>query len=191
MYDLFDDPNCYKGTHVLKNKQGIRDFEHLQNFELVMVSFRMEQDLPAGNFDKYHLFKIHQYLFQDVYPFAGKTRKVRISKDGNPFCFPEYIDFQLNQLDLKLISLKENKPNCIEEFVGELASILADLNAIHPFREGNGRAQTVFVSMLSSNLGHPWDFEKLDSEAFLQAMVSSFRGDISQLEMQIMRLISN
>ena len=190
MYDTFDDPNCYKGTNILKNYEGIQDFDHLQSFELAMVSYRLEQDLPQGNFDINHILKVHHHLFQDVYPFAGKIRKVRIAKNGNSFCYPEYIETELAKIVSQLSLIKENIPNNIDELAKQLASVLSNLNAIHPFREGNGRTQTVFISMFSDFIGYPWDFERLEAETYLNAMVSSFAGDESLLRLQIKGLIS-
>ena len=96
-YDAFDDPYAYKGTHVLKNKLGLRDAAELESFELEMSSSRASEALPDGHYDPDHYRQVHRHLFQDVYRWAGKHRTVRTSKGGNPFCFPEHIP---NQMDL-------------------------------------------------------------------------------------------
>jgi len=62
------------------------------------------------------------------------------------------------------------------------------LNAIHPFREGNGRTQTTFLTLLAERASHPFDLEKLDPEAFLAAMIASFKGNDVPLERQILLL---
>ena len=64
-----------------------------------------------------------------------------------------------------------------DNFVREAASFLANLNAVHPFREGNGRSQLAFLALLGDSAGHPLDLQKLRPKALLDAMVGSFRGD--------------
>jgi cell filamentation protein len=76
-YDAFDDPYCYKGTFVLKNKAGLRDIDALRDFELEMSSLRAEEPLPTGRFDPAHYKAVHHHLFQDVYRWAGRYRTVR------------------------------------------------------------------------------------------------------------------
>ncbi len=143
-YDVFDDPYCYKGTTTLKNKLGLRNPALLESFELEMTALRANEALPRGEYDPRHYRRVHHHLFQDVYRWAGKYRTVRTSKAGNPFCFPEYIEKEMNRLfaTLRQSLAAEN----IEQFVDQATRFLADLNAIHPFREGNGRGQLAFMS---------------------------------------------
>jgi cell filamentation protein, protein adenylyltransferase len=75
-----------------------------------------------------------------------------------------------------------------DAFAGEAAAFLATLNAIHPFREGNGRTQASFLVLLAARAGHPLDLDRLDPEAFLAAMVRSFSGDERPLAAQILQL---
>jgi cell filamentation protein len=65
---------------------------------------------------------------------------------------------------------------------------LAELNAIHPFREGNGRAQLAFMHLLSVRASHPLDFARLDPTTFLQAMIASFGGDTEPLVVALSQL---
>ena len=75
-------------------------------------------------------------------------------------------------------------------FAEGAAYFLSELNAIHMFREGNGRAQTAFLAMLAAEAGHPMDFAELDPQGWMEAMVHSFYIDPSRLEMQILALIT-
>lgn len=70
-YEVFEDPYCYKGTFVLKNRAGLRDAVRLQAFELEMSSLRAEEPLPAGRFGPAHYRALHRHLFGDVYSWAG------------------------------------------------------------------------------------------------------------------------
>jgi cell filamentation protein len=179
-YDAFDDPYAYKGTHVLKNRLGLRDAAVLESFELEMSSLRAKEPLPDGRYDPAHYRRIHHYLFQDVYRWAGKYRTVRTSKGGNPFCFPEYIPDQMDSLFETLRTECLTSENATA-FVAAAAAFLAELNAIHPFREGNGRAQLSFMHLVGLGAGFPFDFSNVQPDEFLAAMVASYHGDVMPL----------
>src|SRR5260370_14371304 len=101
-YDAFDDPYCYPGTTVLRNRLDIRDQSELDAFEVEITTLRAEEPLPDGDFDPAHYCHIHHHLFQDVYAWAGQYRTVRISKGDNSFCYPEHIPAQMDALFEKL-----------------------------------------------------------------------------------------
>jgi len=101
-YDAFDDPYCYKGTQILKNRLGTRDAATLRAFEVEISALRAEEPLPEGRFVAGHYRAIHRHLFADVYRWAGRYRTVRTSKSGNMFCFPEHIAVQMERLFGKL-----------------------------------------------------------------------------------------
>jgi cell filamentation protein len=113
-------------------------------------------------------------LFQDVFDWAGATRTVRISKQGSAFCFPEHIDAQATKLFANLKAGKYLEGLPAKEFAEKAAHFLAELNAIHAFREGNGRTQLTFFALLADRAGQTLDLEKLDPDAMLHAMIASF-----------------
>ncbi len=115
---------------------------------------------------------------------------MRISKQGSAFCFPEHISAQAAKLfsDLEAKKYFENLPE--KEFAEQAAHFLAELNAIHAFREGNGRTQLTFFAMLADRAGQTLDLEKLDPDAMLHAMIASFDGDEVKLTEVISKLIS-
>lgn len=184
---------CYPNSNVLKNKLNIIDAEELKRAEREITALRTAQalvDRIDGNFDYNHLKKIHHFLFSDIYEWAGMTRCVNITK-GNCFCLCEYIDVQMNVLFKKLHDekcLKNYKTK--EEIAKRLAYYLGEINAIHPFREGNGRAQRIFIEHLSYSLGYHFDFMKITSEEMLMACIKSFELDYTMLEMLINRALS-
>lgn len=186
-YDVFDDPYCYKGTTTLKNKLGLRNPALLESFELEMTALRANEALPRGEYDPRHYRRVHHHLFQDVYRWAGKYRTVRTSKAGNPFCFPEYIEKEMNRLfaTLRQSLAAEN----IEQFVDQATRFLADLNAIHPFREGNGRGQLAFMSMIGERAGFPLNFAAVQRDSFLPAMIASYVGDLGPLAAELRSLL--
>ena len=98
MYDTEDKVYCYPGTNVLINHFGIKDPAKLEAFEGDITALRLKeliQNPIAGSFDLKHLRDIHRYIFQDIYPWAGELRTVRISK-GIMFAYPENIEAQGN-----------------------------------------------------------------------------------------------
>jgi cell filamentation protein len=119
----------------------------------------------------------------------GVRRDIRIGKDGNWFCFPEHVDGQMNKLfaglakDDLLVGLDA------AAFAQKAAHYLAELNAIHPFREGNGRTQLSFLIQLAEHAGHPLQLDKLDPAEMLDATIMSFGGDESALEKLLARLL--
>jgi cell filamentation protein len=171
------------------NKLDLRDQAELDDFEAEISSARANEPLPEGNLDFAHYCAVHRHLFQDVYEWAGTPRTVRISKQANPFCFPEHIQAQANKLfaDLKAGNYLADLP--ANEFAEHAAHFLAELNAIHAFREGNGRAQLTFFALLADRAGQALDFEKFDPGATLKAMIASFDGDESELKAVIEELI--
>jgi cell filamentation protein, protein adenylyltransferase len=189
VYEVADDTYCCPGTTVLKNKIATRRQDVLDQFEAEMTSQRASEPMPRGNLDYPHYRAIHRHLFQDVYAWAGKPRSVRISKGDNPFCFPENIAAQANKLfaDLK----KKNQLRGLDNkaFAKEAAHVLAELNAVHPFREGNGRSQLSFLMLLAERASHPLDSDKIDPRVVMDAMIESFGGSEKPLADMIEGLI--
>jgi cell filamentation protein len=191
MYDAVADEYCYSGTTVLKNKLDLRDLEELAAFEAEVSDARADEALPAGNLDFDHFRAIHRHLFQDVYDWAGEVRTVRISKDRSMFCYPENIESEAKKLFARLRQDNFLKNLSAEEFARESARFLADLNAIHAFREGNGRTQLSFFLFLAHQAEHSVDIEKLDPEMFLDAMIASFRGNEAPLAKAVEQLVTD
>lgn len=188
-YGVIDDPYCYPGTQVLINCQGVTDPGTLSNFELAMTTARFDEPMPSGQLSVTHFFAVHRHIFQDVYNWAGKPRTVRISKGQSHFCFPENIQPELKRLFAKLREERFLRDLSPAEFAQKAAGFLADLNAIHAFRDGNGRAQMAFFTILAVRAGHPLRLDRIEPTPFLAAMIASFRGDEAPLVAQIERLI--
>jgi cell filamentation protein len=180
-YQAFVDPYVYKGTVVLKNRIGTRNLSTLESFEVEMSTLRAEEPLPEGRMGPTHYRKVHRHLFQDVYRWAGRYRTVRIAKNGNVFCYPEYIENEMNRLFERLKRDDYLRRRDFEGFVGDAARFLADLNAIHPFREGNGRSQLAFLHLLALRAGYPLRLAQVQRATFLPAMVASFSDELSPL----------
>jgi len=190
MYEVEADTiYCYPGTAVLRNKLDLQDPAELADFEAEITAQRASEPLPAGRMDDKHYRAIHRHLFQDVYDWAGEIRKVRIAKNGNWFCFPENIDKQMSEIFARLAKERHLKGLDKSTFAKKAAHLLAELNAIHPFREGNGRTQLSFLAVLADYAGHSFDLDKLKPQAMLKATIASFDADEGPLVGVILKLI--
>ena len=189
-YDAFDDPYAYPSTSVLQNRLDIRDAGILEAFEVEIFTLRAEEPLPHGKFDPAHYCSIHHHLFQDVYEWAGQYRTVRTSKGGNAFCYPEHIPAQMGGLFRSIRGGEAFAEKSRSEFLREAARFLGEMNAIHPFREGNGRAQLAFLGLIGTKAGHPFAFERIDRNAFLQAMIERFLGKFEGLTAELGKLLT-
>ncbi|WP_414463770.1 Fic/DOC family protein [Hyphomicrobium sp. DY-1] len=181
MYDAERDPYCYPGSDVLKNKAGLTTAKALERFETAMTFVRSEEPLPSGRLSVTHYRAIHHHLFQDVYSWAGRYRTIRISKGDSVFCYPENIAAQMTRVFGWLKDGDFLRGRETVNFAKDAAHFLAELNAIHPFREGNGRTQLTFLALLADAAGHALDLAKLDASATLGAMIASFNGDEADL----------
>ncbi len=189
MYQAEHDPYCYPDSDVLKNRAGLIEAASLEAFETAMTFARSEEPMPSGRFSARHYRRIHHHLFQDVYEWAGKYRTVRLTKGTSTFCYPENIAGEMRRIFgwLKERHFLTGLP--APAFCAEAAHFLAELNAIHPFREGNGRSQLTLLAMLGDGAGHPIDLDQLDPAQMLRAMISSFNGDERPLARVIAQLV--
>jgi cell filamentation protein len=189
MYDSGPDPYCYPGTSVLKNRLDLRDQALLDEFEALITAQRSEEPLPPGRLNSAHYRAIHRHLFQDVFEWAGRWRTVRIAKDDSMFCYPENIGAEMHKLFKQLRADRFLRGLTAAEFAQKAAHVLAELNAIHPFREGNGRTQLTYLTLLAAQAGHPLALDRMDPAAMLAAMVKSFKADERPLAALIEGLI--
>ena len=161
----------------------------MERFESAIVKQRSFEALPRGNLSARHYRSIHRHLFQDVYRWAGHYRTVRTHKGASTFCYPEHIPDQMKQLFGSLKQSKYFGGLSPDGFALRAAHFLATLNAIHPFREGNGRSQNAFLGLLAAHAGHGLEFSRLNETAFRAAMIESFGGSEEPLAGQIRNLI--
>lgn len=183
----FADPYTYPGTGVLRNKPGLRDEEALEQFEYEQSKFRageLLRDPIPGQFDLAHLKAIHAHVFQDVYEWAGQLRTVNISKGGTTFAQPAFIESEGKRMSAALAAEKHLQGLGKPKFVERLAHHYADWNALHPFREGNGRATREFLAQLARGAGYELDQTNIDNskDQWNQAAKRSFAGDLEPIK---------
>jgi cell filamentation protein len=187
-YETNDDPACYPGTRVLINLADIRDQAALDEFEIRRVGLKSFDLPPFTAFDPIEYRALHRHLFSDIYPWAGDYRTIRTGKGGSWFAYPEYIQGEMNRLFTRLNDARALPGGDPDEFIAHAADFLADLNAIHPFREGNGRTQLIFLRQLGLRAGHPFRFEAIEPDEFLAAMIDSFHGRMEALIDELERM---
>ena len=175
---------CYKETDVLINKLNITNDEDLFNAERELVSLRtyeLNENPLKGDFDFKYLKDIHKYLFQDVYRWAGDIRNCNIAKQ-DLFCLTEHIESFSNDIFNKLKKEKYFINYDNETTIDKLVDLFADINALHPFREGNGRSQRIFIESLAKINGIYLDLTNVSKMDMIIASHESVNGDCKKLK---------
>ena len=182
VYTTVQSMYCYPDTDVLINKLDIRDKAELKQAEEEFTAVKqmaLLQEPIKGRFTKTHLFRIHRFLFEDVYPFAGHIRKEQISKGDTMFYPPDLIDRELERVFKNIHAKKLLSEQDEEKQIQNLSQTMAELNIIHPFREGNGRSTRIWLDlMLKKEIQQVVDWSKVDKEDYLLAMERSPVKDI-------------
>ncbi len=182
-YGISQDIYCYSGTDVLINLLNIRDVEVLQEAEIAFTTERYlsyksdKSDISQFNFS--HLKFLHLYLFQDVYEWAGKVRKVDISKGNTRFCTFSRIEPEAIKL-FNTIPQLANHTN-LTDLVKHLANLFCELNLLHPFREGNGRTLRFFFEEMLFVLGYEITWPTISQNDWIDANISGVYLDLEPL----------
>ena len=179
-HDEYLDP----ASGVLRNRFGIVDAAILEMTEADLVAARSRELVRnplKGQFDLRHLQAIHHYLFGDLYEWAGELRTVDISKNDNMFAHHAHIVSAAELIFERLAAAQYLAGLDADAFSSRVAYFLGEINALHPFREGNGRAQREFISHLAQANGYYIAWEKVIPSELLQASIESFKGDLSKL----------
>lgn len=175
------DPYLYPDTTVLKNLRGLTDPQELAAFEARNTHRRLAEWLESplsGPFDTAHLKAIHCFIFQDVFEWAGQFRSVDISKGGHLFGRAAFLETALEQIFEKLADESHLAGLDEADFAQRAGYYLGELNAAHPFREGNGRTQREFIRELGLKAGHYIDWRGTTAEKMIEASrLSHVTGD--------------
>lgn len=189
VYSVAGSIYCYKDTNVLKNRFGLRDAKKLRELEADISAIRQNDLLTnpiQGRFTANHLCHIHQYLLGDIYPFAGHFRKEDIMKGSTRFLSHRDIKSKLTKLLLELAKEHHLQGLTQDMLIDRSAYYFAELNYIHPFREGNGRSTREFMRQLYTLNGYTVDWAAVSTDELLEAMEASVY-DTAQLK-AILRL---
>ena len=167
---------CYKNTNVLKNKLNIQDKDKLFEIENKFVLARLyelRQNNNIGDFSIDHFVNIHKYIFSDIYPFAGLFRTENIAKDDFRFAEWPYIEQELKRILAQLSYEGFLEGLNKHDLAKKLAYYMAELNVLHPFREGNGRTIREFIRQLALKNGYILNMANINPKEMLQASIES------------------
>lgn len=181
-YGIGNDSYCYVGTTVLKNHLNITDADELRQIEAEIAALRAEILTPQfERFDAERLRKIHAHLFQDIYAWAGEYRNVDISKGDTRFCTSSRIEVELSRIfnQLECVDWLNGLP--LPEFIRQVADYYCEINVIHPFREGNGRAQRLLFDEVIVNAGFDVDWALIEPGEWAAANAAGYQGDLQPL----------
>lgn len=186
------DPYLDLGSGVLRNLLGITDIAELRQVEASLTASRLydlaREPMP-GNYDLAHLQALHRHIFQDLYDWAGALRTVSIGRGTALFSLPEHIQADADELFSWLARSDHLRGRSRREFVEGLTELHSDLNALHPFRDGNGRTQRAFLGQLARDAGHPIHWAGLDAEENMMASKAAHEGDDEALRAMLDRLV--
>jgi len=188
-----DDPYSDPVTGVLYNRLGLSTAAELEVAEREITHAALillyESPVPPS-YDLHHLREIHRRIFGDIYEWAGQIRTVAIAK-GATFCLPQYIDSSAAVIFRDLRDEGFLRGLARDVFVGRLAYYLGEVNALHPFREGNGRAQRAFFEQLVRDAGFALAWQHLDTACNLEASAAIMRGDPEPMRKMLDALIKD
>lgn len=173
------DPYIDPATGVLRNKFGCGTHESLRQAERDITRaalIRLWAHPVGGTYDLDHLRAFHRAIFGDVYDWAGDLRTVSIAK-GDLFCRPRFIPSEADRIFGALA--KEDFLGGLRryDFVDRLTHYSGEINALHPFREGNGRTQRAFLGQLARDAGFAVRWARMDGARNVAASIASMRGD--------------
>ena len=184
---------CYPGTVVLINLLGIKDQSDLGAVEGTIVPAKAalwEEKPLAESFDFAHYCAIHQFLFEDIYEWAGKPRTVDISKKGTQFCPAAQIDCTASAIFARLEKQRFLMGLDRTQFISAIVDFYERTNELHPFREGNGRTQRVFLSQLARHAEYVIDFGCVDPDDLMIATIQSSNGVDNFLKVLFNEMVS-
>jgi cell filamentation protein len=185
------DPYLDLESGVLRNLLGITEAAELRRAEASLTASRIydliRNPIP-GTYDLAHLREFHRQVFQDLYDWAGKLRTVSIGR-GALFSLPEHLEGDADELFSWLARTDHLRGRERDNFVDGLTALLADLNALHPFRDGNGRTQRAFLAQLAREAGHPIRWTGMDAAENNAACKAAHEGDHDALRAMLDRLV--
>ncbi len=190
------DPYFYKGTTTLKNQFDLKDGESLNAVERLMTAVRsMELKMNPAIIQReqtnlLQLQAIHKYLFQDVYHWAGELRTIQISKGNTLFAHPEYIKGYMGQV-FKTLNQDDLKNLSLTDFTHKATYYMAEVNAVHPFREGNGRSTRKLIDQMANTAGYTIDWQQISQHEMIEASKESMQADPVKLRQFFTRATSS
>lgn len=173
------DNACYPDSFVLINKLDIRNQAQLDESETLILgvkSLQFELNPSPAPLDFAYYKQLHQFLFGELYDWAGTIRTIDLSKQHTHFCPAAEIDALAAAMFGRMERMNYLCGMNHRDFVRELADFYSSLNYLHPFREGNGRTQRLYFRQLAVRAGYKLDFSAVDSDRMMLATIHAASG---------------
>jgi cell filamentation protein len=189
------DPYVYPDSGgVLRNLLDIHNDADLGAFESGVTYQRLtELSTSIGHvthaYDTTELCAIHWYIFQDIFDWAGNFRTITLSKDFTNFCHPDSLERRSDELFNWLASEQWLRDRDHTDFVSGASHFLCELNALHPFREGNGRTQRTMLGMIAWDAGRIVDWTQVTRKAHIDASIAGVNGHELPMKGLLMRIV--
>ncbi|WP_426111940.1 putative adenosine monophosphate-protein transferase Fic [Pseudomonas sp. DSP3-2-2] len=181
-YGVGQDPYCYLDTSVLRNLLDLTDDQTLSEAERALSEVAADAiEFAPPPYDLSYLQSVHRRLFADLYEWAGELRTVDISKDSTHFCTTSRIEPEAKKLFTHLAQANWFQGLDRSALVAASAELFGDLNVVHPFREGNGRAQRILFEHIIVNAGYEISWWAVDAQVWLQANIDAVVCDYKAL----------
>lgn len=173
-YGAGQDSYCYPDSEVLKNRLNIEDDDALSEAEREITELAAEEiEFEPPPYDLATLQRIHQQLFGDIYDWAGDIRTVDVSKGDTRFCTTQRIIPEAKKLFDQLADKGWLEGLSRDALIDEVAELYGELNMVHPFREGNGRALRLLFQFIIVNAGYEISWSAVDEDEWLEANIHS------------------
>lgn len=198
MDDVFSDsvePEYYSNTTTFVNLLDISISEELRKKEAAFTALRAIElfqnfNIVSQSFDFDHLKSIHKYLFQDLYVWAGQPRSYDMKKGDNIFTPAK----ELAKYEAKAFEKSIEYSRCIQkpsisESAITLASCLGIINSYHPFPEGNGRTQRIFISALANVFQYSLNWDDVHAWEIVETSKQYHIGNHEPMRRLIERII--
>jgi cell filamentation protein len=181
-YGAGQDPYCPPGSTVLRNRLNLTDAKTLAQAERDLSEVAAESiDFSPPPYSLSYLQAIHRRLFSDLYDWAGELRTVDISKDDTHFCVTSRIEPEANKLFNALAGANWFQELDRADLIIASAELFGDLNVVHPFREGNGRAQRILFEHIIVNAGYEISWWPVGPGEWIQANIDAVGCDYAGL----------
>jgi cell filamentation protein len=183
----------YQNSTVLKNIPGIKDEVELAAFEKLAVAKRLEDVYLFVEHELINLIlwqNIHRIMFQDIFTWAGQLRSVQMSKGATVFAFPEHIESEAMRLFSAFSA--ENNLNGLnkQQFCNRMAYYFSELNVLHPFRDGNGRAQRLLFEIISTRANYEISWWKTTPKIYIDAVIAGYHQNFSPLDKVFQNIVT-
>ncbi|ORM80543.1 cell filamentation protein Fic [Pantoea deleyi] len=189
-YQVWRDHYCYPDSDVLINRYNIRDQILLDQAERDVTALTIHTiTLSHPPFSLRTLCHIHYCLFNELYSWAGKIRDISISKGQTRFCQPAFIAREADRLFTKMAHEKLFSQPDHAAFCYQVAWYYCELNILHPFREGNGRALRILFEHIILHAGYQVSWEGLSASDWLAANIAGYQSGPEKMAALFLRHI--